>query len=98
MTRDQSKFTAAMERLFKDPQPVQIQISKQELWCFLCAIQLACRHPRFNGPTRKITEATARQLGAVLIANDPDLKMLFEMGWQEQFDDKENGLNKPKPE
>lgn len=87
MKRDQQKFLAAITRLFEDQQPLHIETSKQQMWCLLTAVQLACRHPKFNGPTRKIVEPLARQIGVALVANDTDLKMLFEMGWREEFDE-----------
>lgn len=87
MKRSDQKFILALERLFNDQQRVQADMSKGELWSLLSAVQLACRHPRFTGPTREIVERAARQLGAVLVANDQDLRMLFEMGWNPQFDD-----------
>ncbi len=87
MTQPDQKFLQAIERLCKDKQPVQVEMSKHELWCILSTIQLACRHPHFDGPTRKIVEQIARQLGKVIVANDTDLRMLFEMGWQSKFDE-----------
>lgn len=87
MKRTDQKFLDAVERLFKDEQPVQLEMTKQQVWCMLTAVQLACRHPYFNGPTRQIVEEVSRKIGDALSANDPDLKMLFAMGWDKQFDE-----------
>lgn len=87
MKRTDERFIKAMERLFTDQQPVEVTMSKHQLWCLITAVQLACRHPHFNGPTRDIVEKTAKDMAAPIVANDNDLKMLLEMGWNPQFDE-----------
>jgi len=77
----------ALVELFKDPQPVQFEISKTLAWQLCSVIQLACRHPNFNGPTRKETELFAREVLQALCANNNDLRQLAEMGWHKQFDE-----------
>ena len=84
---DDLKFQAAIARLADDKQPILCEIGKFELWCLLSAVQLACRHPKFNGPSRSIIEQAARQLGGAITANDNDLRVLFEMGWHNKFDE-----------
>lgn len=84
----QEKFVAAVERLFKDEQPVELTISKQQLWCLITAVQLACRHPLFTGPTRKIVDEVVNKIAAPLVANDPDLRLLYQMGCDPRFDEK----------
>lgn len=81
----------AMIRLFQDKQPVRIEFTKQQLWMILATIQLACRHPKFNCPTRQAVEEWAREVGAAIVSNDQDLRMLFEMGWNKQFDKRIEG-------
>lgn len=87
MKRDQQKFIDALLRLSQDKQRVEINVGKYELWCLLTAIQLACRHPKFIGPTREVVEPLARDFGNAIAANDSDLRMLFEMGWNPEFDE-----------
>jgi hypothetical protein len=81
------KFVAAVTRLFEDPQPLHLEMEKMTAWHILSTIQLACRHPEFKGATRDQVEHFARQLGEALTANDPDLRLLFNMGWEENLDE-----------
>lgn len=85
--KSKSKILDAIARLFQDKQPVQVEMTKMQLWQIICTIQLACRHPHFQGPTRVEVEGFARQMGNILSANDRDLKMLLEMGWDPKYDE-----------
>jgi len=82
-----TQMEKALMELFKDPQPVHLQISKLLAWQLCSVIQLACRHPNFTGPTRQSTESLVRELFQVLCANNNDLRQLAEMGWHKQFDE-----------
>jgi len=82
-----TQLETALVELFKDPQPVQFEISKTLAWQLCSVIQLACRHPNFNGPTRKSTESFAREVFQALCANNNDLRQVAEMGWHKQFDE-----------
>lgn len=84
---NKGKMLEALKRLGEDPQAVQVQVSKFQLWCLLSAVQLACRHPKYTGPSRPIVEQTARAMAEPLLANDPELRLLWEMGWQKRFDE-----------
>jgi hypothetical protein len=81
-----SKMLDALTRLCRDPQPVHIECDKATAWRVVATIQLACRHPEFKGQVREAVEGFARQLGESLTANDPDLRMLLSMGWEQTFD------------
>jgi len=81
-----TQIEKAFVELCNDPQPVHLEISKALTWQLCSAIQLACRHPSFNGPTRKSTEEFAREVLQALCANNNDLRQLAEMGWHKQFD------------
>jgi hypothetical protein len=83
----EERFLAAIGRLAMDQQPVQVNIGKFDLWCLLGAVQLACRHPDFIGPSRNLAEKVARDLYFSLTANDRDLQMCASMGWLKQFDE-----------
>jgi len=82
------KFKAAMARLEKDPQRVQISIEKINLWVLLSVIQLASRHPHAaKSPAIQSAVVFAREAYAALTANDPDLAMLAAMGWEKTYDE-----------
>jgi hypothetical protein len=63
-----------------------VELSPFEAWCLMATVQLACRHPEFNGPTRQIAEKTARRLQA-MVATTPPLQMLAERGWDPNYDE-----------
>lgn len=86
MSAQDERFLAALKRMAMDPQPVQIELRKTDLWCLLATVQMACRNPNFQGPTRVLVERLARRLAQPLTANDADLRLLFAAGWQETFD------------
>lgn len=86
MNIEKERFLAAIGRLAQDPQPVRLELSKFDLWCLLSTVQLACRHPRFTGPSRDVVERIARRIGAALTANDADLRLCFAAGWEKSFD------------
>jgi hypothetical protein len=83
----QPQLEAALMELFKDPQLVELEMSKTLAWQLCSVIQLACRHPHFTGTTRWATQQFAREVLAALCANNNDLRQLAEMGWHKQFDD-----------
>ncbi len=83
---NQDKILAALGRLAEDKQPVRLECSKFELWCALSAMQLAFRHPSYRGPSRTHAERFHDEVGRVLCSNDPDLRLLFEMGRDRRFD------------
>ena len=83
---DEEKFANALMRLFRDPQPVRLDIDKATAWRVIATIQLACRHPEFKGQTRDNVEDFARTMCASLTAHDPALRKLLDMGWDQTFD------------
>lgn len=56
-----------------------------DMWCLLGAVQLACRHPEFNGPTRKIAEELARTIYDGMDVS-PVMREVARRGWDTQFD------------
>lgn len=51
----------------------------------ISAIQLACRHPQFKGPTRTKVEEVARELQAK-ISLTPRIALMLEAGWDQTMD------------
>jgi hypothetical protein len=86
MNKVPPNFSEAIRRLMEDEQPVLLQITKIDAFQVCTGIQLACRHPAFQGPTRKASEAFARTLLQELTANDNDLRQMAAMGWHKEFD------------
>lgn len=78
----------AVFRYCSDPKPAVLKITRLQLYSLVSTVQLACRHPQFLGPTREIVEEWARFVGGQISANDPQLRLAIEMGWQPAFDDK----------
>ncbi len=70
----------------QDHPGVILQLGAWEAWALLGQLQLACRHPRNNGPTRQIAERFARQIQAA-VATTPALKVIAERGWNPAYDE-----------
>jgi hypothetical protein len=75
------KAMEALLRLFANPEPLKIGAKADVWWVVMGAIQLACRHPEFTGPSRRIAEQWVRVVGPLLIGGDADLQALFDRGW-----------------
>jgi hypothetical protein len=82
----QSKLNAAILRLHQDPNPLTVQSTRMQFYSVVAGIQLASRHPGFNGPTAQVAVHWAREISEALAANDPDLRLLLAMGWQQEYD------------
>lgn len=80
----EQEFMREFRDLDKQPD-VTIIVSRRDLWCVMSSVQLACRHPRFTGPTRKRAEKVAR-LFQTLIANKGALSIVAERGWDPDYD------------
>lgn len=52
-------------------------------------MQLACRHPEFKGPTRKIVEAVARGIFDNMDL-PPAMKEVVRRGWDPKYDEVKN--------
>jgi hypothetical protein len=57
-----------------------MECSCLDLWCLLSAVQLACRHPEFKGPTREIAEALAREIFDEMDIT-PAIREVARRGW-----------------
>lgn len=67
-------------------QPVNIESDALVMWCVASAIQLACRHPNFNGPVRHYAELFGHQIFEQ-IAKTPALQEVAEKGWNSEYDE-----------
>jgi hypothetical protein len=74
---------AAMEREIREMggRPLQLTIDWGVAWAVLGAIQLACRHPEFQGQARKVVEGFARYLQEN-ITPGPACREIAEKGWE----------------
>jgi hypothetical protein len=63
--------------------PLNIEIGYMEMVCLIGAIQLACRHPGYTGPSRDVTEQIVRQI----IEQFPPLtRAILKEGWDPAHD------------
>jgi hypothetical protein len=87
---DDAKLERAFRREFRTmcgrEDRMLVAATPLQLWSVLSAVQLACRHPGFNGPTRKIVEEVARRIQN-LVASDGALAVIAERGWNPKFDE-----------
>lgn len=66
-----------------------MECSCLDLWCLLSAVQLACRHPEFTGPTREIAEALARVIFDEMDIT-PAMREVARRGWDPEYDEVKN--------
>jgi hypothetical protein len=89
---DEQKARAAVADMMADRRLLPIVTDRWHAYCLVMAVQLACRHPRFDGGTRRVAEAMARKiLDHVLDPNgdgtvNPDLLELSRAGWNPNCD------------
>jgi hypothetical protein len=87
-THAEAQLRARFKREFArlDNRPVTLQLTAADAWCLCSAVQLACRHPEFTGPTRTIAEAAARRIFQHITAT-PALAEVARRGWDPAFDE-----------
>jgi hypothetical protein len=69
------------------PHKLALILSLQEAWSVFAALQLACRHPKFqNDPARWLAEQAARNLQGI-ITPYPAMKEVAKRGWDPRFDE-----------
>jgi len=78
------KFVAEFAEMENHP-GIELRLDAMQGWAIFSAIQLACRHPLFQGPTRQMVEAIARRLQEV-VAQTPALKAIAEMRCPAKYD------------
>lgn len=64
---------------------VTLNMAALVAWTVASHIQLACRHPKNTGPSRKIAEKVAREIFDQ-IAVTPALREVADMGWSPTYD------------
>ena len=79
------RFTEEFTRLNDNPEVLSLGMTRMEMWCIFCQLQLAFRHPENTGLTRQLAEKTARRLQAIA-APSGALAEVAEMGWDPQYD------------
>jgi len=67
-------------------QPFDMGMSFYQAFCLVGAIQLACRHPQFQGEAREEMEYLARQIQEILSKASGQWKFILEAGWDQAMD------------
>ena len=67
-------------------QKILLEVDCATAMCIIANIQLATRHRRNIGMSRWIAETFARKLQEKVIGIMPDQAMVFEMGWNPDYD------------
>jgi hypothetical protein len=73
---------AAMARLYRREQPVQLMVPAAHALAVLATLQLACRQPGFRCVTRSRAVAVGRRLQAALVELEPAVAAVLEQGWR----------------
>lgn len=80
-------FMRDMQRLHEYEAMIQLNLQPEHAMALIGAIQLACRHPRFTGPSRKIVEAIIENIGTLFAQyNVPHITESIRRGNDQQFD------------
>lgn len=67
--------------------PVSLEIGRMELVCLISALQLALRHPRYNGASSKVVRDVIRQIEESAFEGFPATKAVIKRGWDRAYDD-----------
>ena len=76
----EQQFIDELRRAAASNPGVTLLLGFAEAWCLMAALQLACRHPHWSGPSRSVAEQIARSLQSRL-AVTPALAAVAERGW-----------------
>jgi len=78
---EKEDFEADFAQINELAEPLTLMFCPLDMWCLVAAIQLASRHPEFQGPIRQIVVDIAKILQARLSVT-PALRALLEAGWE----------------
>ena len=93
---EEERLMAALRRLANAKEPIVVRFpEKFQLWALLSQVQLALRHP-INKGSSKLVRALIEQLAEPLWANEPDLRLLWQMGFEVDDDDDDLGKGEGK--
>lgn len=79
MNVDEQQFLEEFKEL--ESRELLMRLTAMQAWSVLSSIQLACRHPKFCGPTRQIAEEVARTIQGA-IAPSGALAQVAAAGWE----------------
>lgn len=65
---------------------ITVTLPIRELWLIVSGLQLAAAHPYLHEPLQTICEGIGHKLGALIIAELPEVAELLEMGWHREYD------------
>jgi hypothetical protein len=76
-------LAAAFVRWDTEP-PINVFITRQDLWCLVSALQLVCRHPELTHSSHlgRQLETLGRHLQTA-VPDTPELAQLLEAGWSQ---------------
>lgn len=82
----QAEFEAEFEALTARTHHLYLRLTPLEAWALLGQIQLAMRHPKNVGPTRRMVESIARRIQFV-VAPEGALAIIARRGWDRRYDE-----------
>jgi len=65
---------------------ITVTLPIRELWLIVSGLQLMVTHPSLHEPLQTISEGIGRRLGALIVAELPEVGELLEMGWHREYD------------
>ena len=74
------------ERLAEECGPLILELDPMHAWVLLSAIQLALRHPLFDGPSAELAEDTGWTIQRLFADVSPELGELAALGFDPAYD------------
>jgi hypothetical protein len=89
---NEQEFLKQTARIMSDMTPVRANMSIQQTWILISAIQLASRHPGLNRSMKRVLTEIIQEHQKAILALHPEAEELLNMGWNPETDVDENGV------
>jgi len=83
---DEQEGLKLVAQVIRSDKEIDVKLPIRELWLIVSAFQLQITHPGLHAPLQTICEGIGRRLGALIVAELPQVGELLEMGWHREYD------------
>ncbi len=85
-------FMREVAQLTQMGMTVRLRLEPSQAMALIGAVQLACAHPGFIGPSRQVVEQMVREMEETFTKYDvPGLSEVIRRGWVREYDEKREG-------
>jgi len=88
---DEQEGLNLVAQVFGSDKEIDVKLPIRELWLIVSGLQLMVTHPSLHEPLQTISEGIGRRLGALIVAELPQVGELLEQGWHREYDYIEQG-------